>query len=90
MKGETPGNFFEFTIAEKRWKMHTFDWIILVNMQTLENIIFSVFKHINLPGKFVFSAVNSSEYVVVHSEMPMNERKTRRLPCVNRAVNAGK
>ena len=46
MKGETPENFFEFTIAEKRWKMHTFDWIILVNMQTLENIMFSrIYTH---------------------------------------------
>ena len=63
MKGETPGNFFEFTIAEKRWKM-----------QLWKTLYFPVFTHINLPGKFVFSAVNSSEYVVVHSENS-NERK---------------
>ena len=45
MKGETPENFF-FFIAEKRWKMHTFDWTILVNMQTLENIMFSrIYTH---------------------------------------------
>ena len=41
-------------------------------------LCFPVFTHINLPGKCVFSAVNSGEYVVVHSENA-NERKENTL-----------
>ena len=47
--------------------------------------------HINLPGKCVFSVVNSGEYLVVHSKKkPINKTKTNCLPCVTQAINAGK
>ena len=39
---------------------------------------FPAFTHINLPGKCVFSAANSGEYVVVHSENA-NEQKENKL-----------
>jgi len=39
---------------------------------------FPVFTHINLPGKCVFSAANSGEYVVVYSENA-NEQKENKL-----------
>ena len=55
-----------------------------------KSLRFLAFTHINLPGKCVFSAANSGEYVVVIGKMPVNKRKTSCLQCVNRAVNAGK
>ena len=39
---------------------------------------FPAFTHINLPGKCVFSAANSGEYVVVNSENA-NEQKENKL-----------
>ena len=53
-------------------------FLALYELQTLKNIMFSVFMHINLPGKCVFSAVNSGEFIVVHSENA-NERKENTL-----------
>ena len=48
------------------------------NCKLWKILCFPVFTHINLPGKCVFSAVNSGEYVVVHSENA-NERKENTL-----------
>ena len=39
---------------------------------------FPMFTHINLPGKYLFSAANSGEYVVVYSENA-NEQKENKL-----------
>ena len=38
---------------------------------------FPVFTHINLPGKPVFSAANSGEYVVVHSENASEQKENK-------------
>ena len=60
------------------------------NSKLWKILCFPVFTHFNLPGKCVFSAVNSGDTLLFTRKMQMNERKTRCLPCVNRAVNAGK
>ena len=38
---------------------------------------FPVFTHINLPGKPVFSAVNSGEYIVLHSENASEQKENK-------------
>ena len=43
-----------------------------------KSLRFLAFTHINLPGKCVFSAANSVEYVVVHWENA-NEQKENKL-----------
>ena len=88
MKGETPENAFSriFSNSPLR-KMHPFDWIILVNMQTLENIMFS---RIYFPENASVQLLTPVNTLLFTRKIPMNERKTRCLPCVNRAVNAGK
>ena len=43
-----------------------------------KSLRFLAFTHINLPGKCVFSAANSVEYVVVHRENA-NEQKENKL-----------
>ena len=43
-----------------------------------KSLRFLTFTHINLPGKCVFSAANSVEYVVVHWENA-NEQKENKL-----------
>ena len=52
-----------------------------------KSLRFPAFTHINLPGKCVFSAVNTLLYT---GKIPINRRKTNCLQCVNWAVNAGK
>ena len=49
----------------------------LYERQTQETLRFPVFTHINLPGKPVFSAANSGEYVVVHSENASEQKENK-------------
>ena len=89
MKGETPENFFEFTIAKKRWKMHTFD-NSCEHANSGKHYVFPYLHTLTFPENACFQLLTPVKTLLFTQKRPMNERKTRRLPCVNRAVNAGK
>ena len=47
-----------------------------------KSLLFPAFTHINLPGKCVFPAANSGEYVVAYGENA-NEQKENKLFAVS-------